>query len=95
MKNCDQRMKVFRDALQLAGVSVEGRLVLDIGCNIGMMMGQYLKLGARWCHGWDRRHLTPHTERLLLALGCTRFSTSGTDIATSQPLEEDLPDFLG
>ena len=93
-RSIDQRMGVFARALEAAGVSVEDRLVLDIGCNIGMMMGQYLKLGASWCHGWDRKHLTPHTEKLLLALGCTRFSTIGTDISAAQPLEEDLPAFL-
>jgi hypothetical protein len=93
-RSIDQRMKVFRAALDAAGVSVENRLVLDIGCNIGMMMGQYLKLGARWCHGWDRKHLVPHTEKLLLALGGTRFSTTGTDISAAQPLREDLPAFL-
>jgi len=93
-RSIDERMKVFRQALTAAGVSVEDRLVLDIGCNIGMMMGQYLKLGARWCHGWDRKHLVPHTERLLGALGCTRFSTTGTDISSAQPLEENLPAFL-
>lgn len=93
-RSIDQRMKVFREALAAAGVSVEDRLVLDIGCNIGMMMGQYLKLGARWCHGWDRKHLVPHTERLLLALGCTRFSTTGTDISSSQPLHDNVPAFL-
>jgi hypothetical protein len=80
--------------LTTVGVKLEDRVVLDIGCNIGMMMAQYLKLGARWCHGWDRAYLTPHTERLLLAVGCTRFSTSGTDIERSRPLENDLPQFL-
>jgi hypothetical protein len=93
-RSIDQRMDVIRGALEAAGVSVADRLVLDIGCNIGMMMAQYLKLGARWCHGWDRAYLTPHTEKLLLALGCTRFSTSGGDISTSQPLEDNLPPFL-
>jgi hypothetical protein len=93
-RSIDQRMQVFKEALTGAGVSIQDRLVLDIGCNIGMMMGQYLKLGARWCHGWDRSHLTPHTEGLLLALGCTRFSTTGTDIAANQPLVENLPPFL-
>ncbi|HXD33624.1 MAG TPA: hypothetical protein VN643_21050 [Pyrinomonadaceae bacterium] len=93
-RSIDERMKVFRATLEAAGMSVEDRLVLDIGCNIGMMMGQYLKLGARWCHGWDRKHLVPHTERMLMALGCTRFSTTGTDISSSQPLSEDVPAFL-
>jgi hypothetical protein len=68
--------------------------VLDFGCNVGMMIGQYLKLGSIWCHGWDRAQITPHTEKLLLALGCTRFSTTGGDISKDQPVEEDLPAFL-
>jgi hypothetical protein len=54
-------------------------------------MAEYLKLGAKWCHGWDRRFVTPHTERMLLALGCTRFSTTGTDITKSRALVDDLP----
>jgi hypothetical protein len=93
-RSIDQRMTVFDRVLNEAGVSVADRLVLDVGCNIGMMMGQYLKRGAGWCHGWDRKHLVPHTERMLLALGCTRFSTTGTDISAAQPLEENLPEFL-
>jgi hypothetical protein len=54
-------------------------------------MSEYLKLGAKWCHGWDRAFTTPHAERMLLALGCTRFSTTGTDITLSRALAEDLP----
>lgn len=93
-RNVEDRVVVLRRLLAEAGVSVEDRLVLDVGCNIGMMIGQYLKMGARWCHGWDRAHVTPHTERLLLALGCTRFSTTGGDIHSAQPMEDDLPAFL-
>jgi hypothetical protein len=85
------RMKTLTQLLKQADVSVAERLVLDVGCNIGMMISQYLKLGARWCHGWDRATTTPHTERLLLALGCTRFSTTGTDITRSRVLADDLP----
>lgn len=86
-----KRMKTLTGLLKEAGLSVEERVVLDVGCNIGMMMAEYLKMGAKWCHGWDRALTTAHTERMLLALGCTRFSTTGTDIATSQPLRDDLP----
>jgi len=85
------RMKTLTRLLQQAGVSVAERLVLDVGCNIGMMMSQYLRLGAKWCHGWDRALTTLHTERMLLALGCTRFSTTGADITKSRALVEDLP----
>ena len=85
------RMKTLTSLLQQAGVSVADRVVLDLGCNIGMMMAEYLKLGAKWCHGWDRALTVPHTEKMLLALGCTRFSTTGTDIAQSQNLRAEVP----
>ncbi len=90
-RSVTNRMKTLTRLLTEAQVSLTGRLVLDVGCNIGMMMAQYLKLGAKWCHGWDRELTTRHTERMLLALGCTRFSTTGTDISSSQPLGSDVP----
>lgn len=89
-----ERMLVLTKLMDSVGVSVKDRPVLDVGCNIGMMMGQYLKLGARWCHGWDRTFVVPHTERLLHALGCTRFSLTGCDLERSRQLEADLPPFL-
>ena len=93
-RSVSNRMKTLSRLLQEAGVSVEERVVLDVGCNIGMMMSEYLRLGAKWCHGWDRATTTPHTERLLLALGCTRFSTTGTDITVSRVLADDLPEHV-
>jgi hypothetical protein len=89
-----KRILELNRLMESCGVSVENKMVLDVGCNIGMMIGQYLKLGAKWCHGWDRSHIVPHTEKLLLALGCTRFSTTGGDISQSQPMELDLPEFI-
>lgn len=91
-RKIDDRMVVLSELMKKAGLSLEHRMVLDVGCNIGGMMGQYLKLGARWCHGWDRDYVTPHTERLLRALGCTRFSTSGGDINQETDLTQ-VPEF--
>ena len=93
-RRIEDRIGPLHELLNSAGVGVEGRLVMDFGCNIGMMMGQYLKLGAAWCHGWDRVRVTPHTEQMLLSLGCTRFSLTGCDIDASRAVESDLPDFL-
>jgi hypothetical protein len=93
-RKIDDRIVVLKELMKSAGVSVKDRLVLDIGCNIGMMMAQYLKLGARWCHGWDKAHVTPHSERMLLALGCTRFSLSGGDIDESKDIEANLSEIL-
>ena len=93
-RNPERRFERLLEMMKTAGVSVENRLVLDIGCNIGMMMAQYLKQGALWCHGWDQEMVVPHTEKLLYALGCTRFSTTGGVITQSIDLENDLGCFL-
>jgi hypothetical protein len=93
-RDTDTRVDGLIALMMDARVSVEDRLVLDVGCNIGMMMAEYLRLGARWCHGWDRAAVTRHAERLLLAVGGTRFSTTGADLEPSRSLEADLPAFL-
>jgi hypothetical protein len=93
-RDINNRIKTLTKLLAEANVSVARKLVLDVGCNIGMMMAQYLKLGAGWCHGWDRSVVIPNTERMLLALGCTRFSTTGTDLTSDRSLLSDLPDHV-
>lgn len=86
-----RRIPSLSSLLAAAGGTVADRVVLDIGCNVGMMLGQYLALGARWCHGWDRAHVVPHTDLLLSALGCTRYSLTGGDLDPARDLREDLP----
>jgi hypothetical protein len=93
-RDIEKRMEMLLELMNAAGVSVQNRLVLDIGCNVGMMMAQYLKLGALWCHGWDQEAVVPHTEKLLYALGCTRFSTTGGVITQSINLQDDLASHL-
>ena len=93
-RNIEDRVKVLERLLESSGVSIREKLVLDVGCNIGMMMSEYLRMGAQWTHGWDRPHVGSHTEKLLLALGCTRFSVSGADITASYDLSKDIPEFL-
>jgi len=93
-RDMDVRATAITQLMDQARVSIKDRLVLDVGCNIGMMIAQCLKLGAKWAHGWDREQIIPHTERLLLALGCTRFSTSSGEITQSRRVEEEIPDFL-
>lgn len=93
-RNVAARMEVLSTMLAANAISLRGQVVLDIGCNIGMMIGQYLKAGAAWCHGWDLPHFVPHTTNVLLATGCTRFSLTGGQLETHRPLLHDLPEFL-
>ena len=94
-RSVESRSTMFTELLQKAGVQVRDRLMLDVGCNIGMMIAEYLKWGAKWCHGWDFPNVVPHTERLLSGLGCTRYSTTGAQLKRDRRLEDDLPDWLG
>ncbi|MCI5066111.1 hypothetical protein MRY87_10340 [bacterium] len=77
-----------------AGIKLSGRPIFDIGCNVGMMIGLYLKHGAKWCHGWDLEKVVPHTESLLRGLGCTRFSVTGGELSPKRQLMKDIPPFL-
>ena len=85
------RARLFDRLLAEAGESVGERLVLDFGCNVGMMSAQYLARGAAWVHGWDQPAVTVHAERLLLATGCTRFSLTGCQLTSERNIRDDLP----
>jgi hypothetical protein len=93
-RNINARIWQFEALLRSAGTSLDRRIVLDFGCNVGMMMGQYLRLGAGWCHGWDLPTVAPHAEELLYLTGCTRFSTSGVSLERGSRPEDTLPSFL-
>jgi hypothetical protein len=88
------RMVVLDDLAKRAGLEYKGRVVLDFGCNIGMMMAEYLRRGASWCVGWDMPTTVQHTERLLLAVGCTRFSLVGGLLGPTVPVAHAVPGFL-
>jgi hypothetical protein len=93
-RDAEKRMGAIRKLLDDAGLTIQNHLVLDVGCNIGMMMAQYLKAGAAWCHGWDLEYITKHAESLLLSIGAARFSTTGGNIMETERPEKDLPEFL-
>ena len=93
-RNTEQRELQFRALLEAAGVTVKDKVVLDFGCNIGMMIALYLKMGAAWCHGWDLPHVVEHTDRMLMALGCTRFSTTGVKLDRERHVVDDIGAFL-
>lgn len=93
-RDVERRMAVISEMLALSGSTLAGSTVLDVGCNLGMIIASYLRLGAAWCHGWDLPSVTPFTERLLLGVGCTRFSLSGAALSANYPLRRDVPEFV-
>jgi hypothetical protein len=93
-RNSERRWGRISDMLARTGVNVEDRLVLDVGCNAGMMMAAALRDGAAWTLGWDMPLVASRARELLLAMGCTRFDVFGRQLATDYSLTDDLPQHL-
>jgi hypothetical protein len=55
------------------------------------MGAEYLRRGARWYHGLDFPNVINATSRVLLAIGCTRFSLSAVEMSKDRTLAETLP----
>ena len=90
-RNTQQRWQMIMRLMNESGVDFEGRLVLDIGCNGGMMIAQALTSGASWCLGWDLPHVAKHAKNLLSSLGYTRFDIAGAQLTSSSSLKPDIP----
>jgi hypothetical protein len=88
------RWRTIRTLLERAGIQIGGRLVLDIGCNTGMMLAEALNEGALWGLGWDRPGVVEHAERILGALGYTRFDLTGAELKKGYDLFPAVPSHL-
>jgi hypothetical protein len=91
-RDTDRRWQLLKSSLAAAGISVKSRVVLDVGCNAGMILHSALRDGALWGFGWDLPSVTKDANDLLLMLGATRFTLTGAQISESYPLEDDIPD---
>jgi hypothetical protein len=88
------RLQAWDPLLQRAGVSIEDKVVFDVGCNLGLMGAEYLRRGARWVHGWDQPKVVDAARKVLLSVGCTRFSLTGGTLDQDSDLASDVPDHL-
>ena len=89
-----ERMATFDRLLAAAGISLENKVVFDVGCNLGLMGAEYLRRGARWLHGWDVSEVVGSSRAVLLSIGCTRFSLSGGRLHEEADLAAQLPPHL-
>ncbi|NKB80980.1 MAG: hypothetical protein GKS05_03605 [Nitrospirales bacterium] len=88
------RMRTLLSMLKSSGVNLKDRVVLDIGCNLGLMGAQYLKQGALWFHGWDFPEVIIHASHILSSIGCTRFSLTEAQLTPQTDLLNSMPSFL-
>ena len=89
-----ERLQAWDPLLQRAHVDIEDKVILDIGCNLGLMGAEYLRRGAHWLHGWDRPEVVEAANAVLLSVGCTRFSLTGGDLSAQPDLVASLPEHL-
>ena len=94
VENAVGRAAALQRLLDEIGASMAGRVVLDLGGDPVTMIASCLRAGARWCHGWDLPGRVRQTEKVLMALGCTRFSMTGAEATDPADPEHDLPSFL-
>jgi hypothetical protein len=85
------RLQAWDLLLTRAAIGLEGKAVFDIGCNLGLMGAEYLRRGARWLHGWDQPEVVDAARKVLLSIGCTRFSLTGGSLAPDVDLFASLP----
>ena len=88
------RYKVWKELLVKNQLTIKDKIIIDIGCNLGLMSAQYLRDGAAWIHGFDMPEVIEHTEAILLTLGCTKFSLTGTKLNQDTNISKCLPENL-
>jgi len=90
-RNSSKRWDYIVKNLLKENISLHKRIVLDIGCNSGMILNFSLQEGALWGFGWDLPNLIGCTETLLLSLGASRFNLFGVNLNEDYQILEDLP----
>jgi hypothetical protein len=78
-------------AFRQTSLSLDQRIVLDVGCGSGMALHASLTAGAAWGFGWDRPGAVVLAQDLLFSLGTTRFSLIGANLHRKYRLEDDIP----
>jgi hypothetical protein len=89
-----ERFKVWQGLLSQSSLKLKNKIIIDIGCNLGLMSAQYLKEQAAWIYGFDMPNVIQHSENVLLALGCSRFSVKGVELHKNTNILQYLPDNL-
>jgi len=90
----DVRWEMFQQALRRQGATVEGAVVLHIGCNAGLVLYSALTDGAAWAVGWDQPGVAAAACKLLLALGMSRFDIIGQDMGANTDLLSSIPKYV-
>ncbi|MCC6176358.1 MAG: hypothetical protein IT305_13715 [Chloroflexi bacterium] len=72
-----------------AGITLDGRVLFDVGCGNGTLLANALAAGARYGMGWDRR--VAAAEAIQCMSGNTRTSFVATRPDEAQRFADDVP----
>jgi hypothetical protein len=93
-RDTEARWARIRSLLAENQIDIKGRVMLDIGCNTGMMLAGALSDGALWGVGWDRPQVIHHAEAIAGALGYTRLDFFPRELGKDSPLPQEIPPHL-
>lgn len=91
-RTIDKRWTIVKDLLYDSGIQVANRIVLDVGCDAGMMLSSTLADGASWGMGWDLPDVVEQAQRLNAVLGNTRLNFYGAYLSEKYLLSNDIPE---
>lgn len=86
-RDMQYRIAQIRALLAEHGVTVRDGRVLDVGCNLGVLLMSALDQGARWGVGLDTPEVAPVTQRFLFERGFSRCDVLGCDLRSPATLE--------
>lgn len=93
-RDTEARIADIVSLLDRHGATFDTRVVLDVCCNSGMMMGEALARGARWAVGWDLPRVAAAADDLLCVLGAGRSTLNGVSVDDSTDFTAGLPSWL-
>jgi hypothetical protein len=90
-----RRFRAVRDLLSQQCVELNDRVVLEVGCNTGVMLHHALSAGAWWAVGWDDPAAAMQARAIALAQGFTRLDVVPADLSAEYDFGGSIPAWLG
>ena len=81
-----KRWNEFDKMFEKVDFSLENKVILDVGCNIGMNCYYALSKGSKYVYGIDKEEVAIKANQILNALGVTRSKIIGLDLKSIQDL---------
>ena len=89
-RDVPRRWSIYAEMLD-PELDVAGHVVIDVGCNAGLILYEASAAGARWGVGWDRPQVADAARRLLASFGVTRATIIGGEITQDTDFASGVP----